>query len=78
MQVARTRTDKEIIEGKEISALFSELSEECKTMAIVYIFALRNKEIADSGKNKELLFTDCKKEEINVRKTKYNQQSVSN
>lgn len=54
MSIARIRTDKEIIEGKKISALFSELSEEGKTMAIVYIFALRNKEIADSGKSKEL------------------------
>lgn len=49
-----TRTNREIDEGKRISALFSTLSEENKTMAIVYLSALRDKEIADSGKKKEL------------------------
>lgn len=47
-------TNKEIDDGKKISALFSTLSEENKTMAIVYLSALRDKEIADSGKKKEL------------------------
>lgn len=47
-------TNKDIDDGKRISALFSTLSEENKTMAIVYLSALRDKEIADSGRNKEL------------------------
>lgn len=44
-------TNKEIDEGKKFATLFSSLSEENKMMAIVYISALRDKEIADSGKN---------------------------
>lgn len=48
------RTDREIDEGKKISALFSMLSEENKTMAIVYLSALRDKEIADSVKKDKL------------------------
>ena len=51
--MAKTRTNREIDEGKKISALFSELSEESKTIAIVYLSALRDKEIADSGKRKK-------------------------
>lgn len=43
-----------IDEGKRIAALFSDLSEENKMMAIVYLSALRDKELADSGKKKEL------------------------
>lgn len=54
MAAIRARTNREIDEGKRISALFSTLSEENKTMAIVYLSALRDKEIADSGKKKEL------------------------
>lgn len=54
MEIIRVRTNKEIDEGKKISALFSTLSEENKTIAIVYLSALRDKEIADSGKKKEL------------------------
>lgn len=54
MATIGVRTNREIDEGKKISALFSTLSEENKTMAIVYLSALRDKEIADSGKNKEL------------------------
>jgi len=50
----KNRTSKEIEEGKKISTLFSTLSEENKTMAIVYLSALRDKEIADSSRNKEL------------------------
>lgn len=42
-----------IEDGKKISALFSTLSEENKTMAIVYLSALRDKEIADSARNVE-------------------------
>ncbi len=54
MPIAKTRTNRDIDEGKKISALFSTLSEENKIMAIVYLSALRDKEIADSGKKKEL------------------------
>lgn len=48
--MSRTITSKDINEGKRISALFSTLSEEDKTIAIVYLSALRDKEIADSNK----------------------------
>lgn len=54
MSITNARTNAEIDEGKRISALFSTLSEENKTMAIVYLSALRDKEIADRGKKKEL------------------------
>ncbi len=50
------RTTRDIEEGKKISALFSALSEKNKTMAVVYLSALRDKEIVDSnkyGKTKE-------------------------
>lgn len=47
------RTDRDIDEGKKISALFATLSEENKTMAVVYLSALRDKEIADGGKKME-------------------------
>ena len=50
----KTLTNEDINDGKRISALFSTLSEENKTMAIVYLSALRDKEIADSGKKNEL------------------------
>lgn len=50
----KTYTSKDIEDGKKISTLFSNLSEENKTMAIVYLSALRDKEIADSGKSKEM------------------------
>lgn len=43
-------THKDIEDGKKISDLFSTLSEENKTMAIVYLSALRDKEIADTSK----------------------------
>lgn len=52
--MAKNRTNREIDEGKKISSLFSTLSEENKTMAIVYLSALRDKEIADGGRKKEL------------------------
>lgn len=55
MTETRTRTNKEIEDGNKISALFSTLSEDNKTMAIVYLSALRDKEIADGGKKKELM-----------------------
>ena len=46
-------TNKDIDDGRKISALFSTLSEENKTMAIVYLSALRDKEIADSGRKEK-------------------------
>ena len=47
-------TSRDIDDGKKISAIFSTLSEENKTMAIVYLSALRDKEIADSSREKEV------------------------
>lgn len=52
--MSKTYTDRDIADGKKISALFANLSEENKTMAIVYLSALRDKEIADSGKNNQI------------------------
>lgn len=46
-------TKKDIEEGKKISLIFSKLSEENKTMAMVYLSALRDKEIADESSKKE-------------------------
>lgn len=43
-------TEKDIQEGKKISEIFSILSEENKTQAIMYLSALRNKETADCEK----------------------------
>ena len=40
----------DIEDGKHIADIFSTLSEENKNMAIVYLSALRDKEIADSSK----------------------------
>lgn len=45
---------RDIEDAKKISEIFADISEESKTMAIVYISALRDKEIADSGKQIEL------------------------
>lgn len=47
-----TKKDRE--DGKRIVSIFAGLSEDAKSMAIVYLSALRDKEIADSGKKKEL------------------------
>ena len=44
-----TKTSKDIEDAKRISTIFSEISEEGKMMAIVYLSALRDKEIADGG-----------------------------
>lgn len=41
---------RDIEEGKRIANIFATLSEENKNMAIVYLSALRDKEIADSRK----------------------------
>lgn len=43
-------TDKDVKDGMRISELFATLSEENKTIAIVYLSALRDKEVADSFK----------------------------
>lgn len=43
-------SNKDIEDGKKIAAIFTSLSEENKTMAIVYLSALRDKEIADGVK----------------------------
>lgn len=43
-------SQKDIDDGKKIAEIFTTLSEENKNMAIVYISALRDKEIADSNK----------------------------
>ena len=40
----------DIEDGKRIDDIFATLSEENKNMAIVYLSALRDKEIADSSK----------------------------
>lgn len=47
----KARTNKDIEDGKKISSLFSGLSEENKTIAIIYLSALRDKELADSKKS---------------------------
>ncbi|MDE5965864.1 MAG: hypothetical protein K2G89_03435 [Lachnospiraceae bacterium] len=41
---------KDIDDAKKISSIFADISEESKTMAIVYLSALRDKEIADKGR----------------------------
>lgn len=43
---------KDIEDAKKISTTFEKLSNESKTMVIVYMSALRDKEIADMGKGK--------------------------
>lgn len=45
---------KDIEDAKRLSMILSDISEESKTMAIVYLSALRDKEIADSGKTKHI------------------------
>lgn len=48
--MAKNLTNKDIEDGKKISFIFSNLSEENKTMAMVYLSALRDKEIADNAR----------------------------
>lgn len=48
--MSKVLTEKDIEDGKRISEIFAVLSEENKNMAIVYLSALRDKEIADSVK----------------------------
>ena len=44
--IDKTRTEKDISEGKKLSEIFSERSEVGKSMAIAYLSALRDKELA--------------------------------
>jgi len=53
--MVKNLTTKDIEDSKKISAIFATLSEENKTMAIVYLSALRDKEIADSSREKEVV-----------------------
>lgn len=48
--MTKNLTNKDIEDGKKISVIFSGLSEENKTMAMVYLSALRDKEIADGAR----------------------------
>lgn len=48
------RIEKDVDDGKKVFTLFSTLSEESKAMAVAYLSALRDKEIIDSEKRKEL------------------------
>lgn len=48
--MSKVFSEKDIQDGRKISELFAVLSEENKTMAIVYLSALRDKEVADSNK----------------------------
>ena len=48
--MAKRLTEKDIAESKKFADMFATLSEENKTMAIVYLSALRDKEVADSNK----------------------------
>jgi hypothetical protein len=45
--VAEALSQKDIKDGEKICILFSNLSEENKTMAMVYLSALRDKEMAE-------------------------------
>lgn len=49
----KTLTEKDIQDGKRISETFALLSEDAKNMVIVYLSALRDKELADISKQKE-------------------------
>lgn len=48
-------TERDITDGKKISEIFALLSEENKNMAIVYLSALRDKEIADSSRQERTM-----------------------
>lgn len=52
--MTNTFTHQDVEDGRRISVIFSHLSEENKTMAMVYLSALREKEIADSSKEEEI------------------------
>ena len=44
-------TEKEIREGQSISDLFESLTEENKNMCLIYISALRDKQLVSQGKD---------------------------
>lgn len=46
----QTLKKKDIEDARKISAIFSKLSEESKTIAVIYLSALRDKEMADGEK----------------------------
>lgn len=48
--MVKNLTQQDINEGKRIAAIFSCLSEENKNIAVAYLSALRDKEVADSNK----------------------------
>lgn len=48
--MSKALTEKDIQDGKRISETFALLSEDAKNMVIVYLHALRDKELADSSK----------------------------
>lgn len=52
--MANTLTDRDISDATRISVLFSTLSEESKTMAMVYLSALRDKEVVDSAREMQV------------------------
>lgn len=47
VNMAQALRKKDIEDAKKISTIFSTLSEESKTIAVIYLSALRDKEIAD-------------------------------
>lgn len=51
--MSKALTEKDIQDGKKISETFALLSEDAKNMVIVYLSALRDKELADISKQKE-------------------------
>ena len=48
--MTKALTEKDIQDGKRISEMFATLSEDAKNIAVAYLSALRDKEIADSSK----------------------------
>lgn len=48
-----TLTQNDIEDGKRLASVFSSLSEEAKMMALAYLSALRDKEVADSENESE-------------------------
>lgn len=50
-----TLSSRDIEDGRKIAEMFMCLSEENKTMAAVYLSALRDKEVADNAKREEAM-----------------------
>lgn len=48
--ILELRSPKDLEDAGRIISLFADISEESKTMAVVYLSALRDKEIADRDK----------------------------